>query len=73
MKCSVCGGNADTLDNVMLNADGDFACSKACADKHEADKKQFFGSLDNDEAYAKWWADGGVDVKAMGDEAWRTQ
>jgi len=72
MTCFVCGGNADTLDRVLLNADGDFACSKACADKYEADKKRFFASLDNDESYAAWWAEGGVDIKECGEDAWRS-
>lgn len=71
MKCCVCGKNADTLTKVLLNADGDFACGQACADKHEADKKQFFASLGDDEAYVAWWAEGGVDVKAGGAGAYR--
>lgn len=73
MRCSVCGGNADVPGSVLLNADGDFACGQACADKYEADKKQFFGSLDDDEAYAGWWAAGGVDVKALGSSAWQKE
>ena len=71
MKCSVCGGNADTLGNVVLNADGDFACSQACADQYEKDKKHFFSSVGNDEAYAGWWAEGGVNVKKHGNDAWK--
>lgn len=71
LRCRVCDGNADKLDNVLLNADGDFACSKACAEKYERDKQAFFASLDDDEAYAGWWAAGGVDIKQFGDEAWK--
>ena len=73
MKCFVCGGNADTLGAVLLDADGDFACSKACAKRYEADKKRFFDSVGNDEAYAAWWAEGGVDIKQYGDEAWKSK
>jgi len=73
IKCEVCDGNADTPAHVLLNCDGDFACGEACAKKYEEEKQRFFGSIGNDEAYASWWAAGGVDVKKLGDEAWRTK
>jgi hypothetical protein len=71
MKCSVCGGNADTLDKVLLNTDGDFACSQTCAAKYRRDRNAFFNAVGNDEAYANWMAEGGVDVKQHGPGAWR--
>ena len=73
LTCVICGKSAEGLHQVLLNCDGDFACSEACARKHEADKKKFFASIGNDEAYARWWAADGVDVKAMGDEAWKSK
>lgn len=73
MKCIVCGKSADTLTCVLLNCDGDFACCEECAKKHEEEKQRFFGSIGNDEAYAGWWAEGGVNIKETGAEAWRTK
>lgn len=73
IECFVCGGNADVLGAVTLNVDGDIVCGPACAEKYEANKKRFFASVGNDKAYAAWWASGGVDVKAFGDEAWKQE
>jgi len=43
--CIVCGKDFDVefhSGHVLLNGDGDFACSKKCAEKHEKEKKWFF-------------------------------
>lgn len=42
MKCTVCPKSADVYGRVLLNQDGDFACSKPCADKYYAERDDFF-------------------------------
>ena len=60
MRCATCGGNADTLDKVLLNADGDFACCEKCAARYRRERDEFFAAVGDDEKYAAWWAKGGV-------------
>lgn len=64
MKCGVCGETIlNELDEVLLNADGDFACSKACAKKYRDDRDHFFNvAVHDDQAFADWM---GVDIKDL--------
>jgi hypothetical protein len=45
MTCVACPKSADTINKVLLNADGDFACSKECADKYNREKADFFNRI----------------------------
>lgn len=61
LRCSNCGGNADTLDAVLLNIDGDFACSKKCAREYEAEKNRFFNCIATSEQRTEDWLRGKID------------
>lgn len=73
IRCTTCGESAEGLDRVLLNADGDFACSRKCADRYEKNMKMLADSLADNDAYAAWWAEGGIDIKQHGPDAWRTK
>jgi hypothetical protein len=73
MRCFVCGGNADKPGKILLGPDGDFACGQRCKDQYERDKAHFFNSVGDDEKYAAWMAEGGVDVKQHGPSAWKSK
>jgi len=60
-KCVICKKEVEVYpefgkkDYVLLNSDGDFACSKECAEKYEKEKEYFFNViLRNDKLYANW-------------------
>lgn len=55
IKCEVCEGNADVLSAVVLNCDGDFACSEECAKKYKEERDHFFNHVVHDDnAFADW-------------------
>jgi hypothetical protein len=56
LTCDICKKLIENeLDMVLLNADGDFACSKGCAEKYEKDKNYFFDViLPNNKLFAAW-------------------
>lgn len=45
MKCTVCPKSADVYGRVLLNQDGDFACSDWCAKKYFAERNDFFNRI----------------------------
>jgi hypothetical protein len=56
MKCSQCGKECPEYGAVLLNGDGDFACSQACADAHEREQDHFLNvTIHSDEAMEAWW------------------
>lgn len=56
MKCFHCGkGIKNEQDMVLLNADGDFACDKKCAEEYEKDKAYFLNvAIHDDKLYNEW-------------------
>lgn len=56
MNCSHCNKPIE-LDHtsVLLTVDGDFACSKQCAEAWEKERDNFFTNvLTNDRAFVQW-------------------
>lgn len=46
MKCAQCGEMISAeYRMILLNADGDFACSPECKEKYEAEKKRFLEKI----------------------------
>lgn len=57
IKCANegCNKDSDTLDAVLLNADGDFACSKTCAEQYKQQCDHFLNNvLPDDRKFAEW-------------------
>jgi hypothetical protein len=56
IECVVCKEDVDKNGTaVLVNADGDFACSQACADKYKRERDHFFDHIiHNDHSFAQW-------------------
>lgn len=55
MKCVNCEKSSDTLNCVLMNCDGDFACSPRCAEEYKRKRDHFLNvTLPDDEKYAAW-------------------
>jgi len=52
MNCAneKCDKSSDTLDRILLNQDGDFACSQKCADEYKKQRDHFFNVTVHNEA-----------------------
>lgn len=57
MRCvnEKCGRDADRLGAVVVSVDGDFACSPACKQEYEKQKKHFFDNIVQDEKRCERW------------------
>lgn len=52
MKCTNCKKEIeDESKKVLINIDGDFACSFACAKDYEKRKDEFLNNIGNDDWY----------------------
>lgn len=61
MKCFVCGKEMNEFAMIILNIDGDLACSKRCKDKYDHNKQIFFDNISSDEWWNNWWNEKSVD------------
>lgn len=53
-----CNNNAlNSINAVLVNVDGDFACCPKCKEEYEKQKEEFFANIGNDEWYNKWLND----------------
>lgn len=53
MKCFVCDNKV--IHGILLSADGDFACSQKCKEKHEQDREHFLNVvIHDDQLYEAW-------------------
>lgn len=60
-KCVSCNKDVDPEWDIgyeLLSPDGDFACSKACADKYKQEKDHFFNVIIQDENTFLAWLNG---------------
>lgn len=55
MSCFVCQGPLNEFTEILLSADGDFACSQKCKDKYEKDKAHFFNVIVHDPDKCEAW------------------
>ena len=57
MKCvnEKCNKNPmDSTNAVVVNADGDFACCKECAEEYQKQIIEFFDNIGDDNWYNNW-------------------
>jgi hypothetical protein len=57
MKCvnENCNKDPDkSLDRVVVNIDGDFACSKECEKEYIKQKEEFFNNISDDNYFNNW-------------------
>lgn len=45
----------NSMDKVLANIDGDFACCPACLEEYKKQRDEFFANIGNDNWYANWW------------------
>ena len=58
MKCTVCPKQCPEYGAVLLNADGDFACSKECEEKYKKDRDHFFNTIVHSDVLTEKWLHG---------------
>ncbi len=57
MKCAQCEQEIKGC-GILLNADGDFACSTACQTAYEQEKEHFFNMIVHDAKLCEAWLRG---------------
>lgn len=50
-----------TMDSIVVNIDGDLACSQECKEAYERQKEHFFNHIVHDEERCERWLKGGRD------------
>lgn len=56
MSCPICRKTTDTPNRVLLNTNGDFACSEECAIEYRKRRDYFFNVVVHDDAVmSRWW------------------
>jgi hypothetical protein len=56
IRCISCNEDAEAKGTaVLINCDGDFACSESCAEKYRKDREHFLNNvIHNDQQFAAW-------------------
>jgi len=55
MKCCVCDGECPEYGSIILNVDGDIACSESCRKRYGKEREHFLNViLPDDEKLANW-------------------
>ena len=63
MKCFHCNKEIEhEYKKVLLNADGDFACDKKCAEEYEKEKAHFLNVTIHDDTLFDSWLYSGLGV-----------